>query len=36
MAEASIPSELIRGHAFDELDEPVVNGFLVPEHLDQR
>jgi hypothetical protein len=36
IAKASIPSEVIRGHAFDELDEPVVNGFLVPEHLEQR
>jgi len=36
MAKAAIPTELILGHAFDELGEPVVNGFLVPEHLEQR
>ncbi len=36
MTEASIASELILGNAFDELDEPVVNVLLAPEHLGQR
>ncbi len=36
MAEASIAAELIFGDAFDELDQPVVNVPLVPEHLEQR
>ncbi len=36
MAEAGIAAELIFGDAFDELDQPVVNVLLVPEHLDQR
>ena len=33
MAEAGIATELILGNAFDELDQPVVNLLLVPEHL---
>ena len=36
MAEAGIATELIPGNAFDELDQPVVNVLLVPEHLTQR
>jgi hypothetical protein len=36
MAEAGIASELILGNAFDELEQPVVNVLLVPEHLEQR
>jgi hypothetical protein len=36
MAEAGIAAELIVGNAFDELEQPVVNVLLVPEHLTQR
>jgi hypothetical protein len=36
MAEAGIATELILGNAFDELDQPVVDVLLVPEHLSQR
>ena len=36
MAKAAIAIELILGNAFDELDEPMVNVLLVPEHLKQR
>jgi len=35
-AEASVPSELILGNGFDELDEPAVNVLLATEHLGQR
>jgi magnesium-transporting ATPase (P-type) len=34
--EAGITTEVILGNAFDELDEPMVNVFLLPEHLEQR
>ena len=36
MTEARVPTQLILGGRFDELDEPVVNVLLVPEHLGQR
>ncbi len=36
MAEAGIATELILGNAFDELDQPVMNVLLAPEHLKQR
>ena len=36
MAEAGIATELILGNAFDELDQPMVNVLLVPEHFAQR
>ena len=36
MAEAGIATELILANAFDELDQPVVNVLLPPEHLKQR
>jgi hypothetical protein len=36
MAEAGIATELILGDAFDELDQPVVNVLLAPEHFRQR
>jgi len=36
MAEAGIATELILGNTFDELDQPVVNLLLMPEHLKQR
>jgi len=36
MAKASIPSEVIRGNAFDELDQPTVNVLLLAENLTHR
>ena len=36
MAEAGIATELILGNTFDELDQPMVNDLLAPEHLTQR
>ncbi len=36
MAEAGIATELILGNAFYELDQPVMNVRLAPEHIKQR
>jgi hypothetical protein len=36
MTETGIAAELIVRNAFDELDEPVMNLLLTPEHLAQR
>jgi hypothetical protein len=33
---ASLPTELVLGNGFDELDEPAVNVLLAAEHLEER
>ena len=35
-AEAGFPAELMLGHAFNERDQPAVNGLPLPEHVGQR